>query len=189
MLAFYHAEQWIVRRMAHYGLHAVRIALGIVFLWFGLLKLDPAVLPIDVLAQKTIEILTFHLFRPESCLYVLATFECIIGFGLLTKRFLRLTVFLLLLHLPGTFFPLIFFKRQAWVHFPYLPTLEGQYIIKNFVLIAAGIVVGSTVRGGKIIAHPEVAAAAERAELAIEERAFHQKEKELLENPPADRLR
>ena len=182
MLAVHHAEQWIVRRMAHNSLVVTRIALGIIFLWFGLLKFAPGALPIDELAEKTLVVITFHLFRPETCLHVLAFFECIIGVGMLTKRFIRLTVLLLFLQLPGTFLPLILLHHETWVHFPYLPTFEGQYIIKNFVLISAGLIVGATVRGGRLIAHPEVAAQAEREELAVEERAFHEKEKSIQQN-------
>lgn len=180
MLAAYHAEQWIVRRMAHHGLFVTRIALGIIFLWFGILKFLPVVTPIDVLAEKTLSMITFHLFRPESCLHVLALFECIIGFGMFTGRFLRLTVALLFLQLPGTFLPLLLLRHETWISFPFFPTFEGQYIIKNFVLISAGLVVGATVRGGRIIAHPGVAARAERVELAVEERAFREKEKSSL---------
>lgn len=177
MLAAYHAEQWIVRRMAHNGLVVTRIALGIIFLWFGILKLLPTVTPIDVLAEKTLTLITFHLFRPEICLHILAFFECIIGLGMLTKRFVRLTVTLLFLQLPGTFLPLILLRHETWVHFPFFPTFEGQYIIKNVALISAGLIVGATVRGGRIIAHPGVADKAQRVELAVEERAFHEREK------------
>jgi hypothetical protein len=140
------------------------------------------VLPIDVLAEKILTTMTFHWFQPATCLHVLAFFECIIGIGFLTKQFLRITVFLLFLQMPGTFLPLILLHHETWVHFPLVPTFEGQYIIKNLVLIAAGIVVGATVRGGKIIAHPDIAAKAERVELAVEERAFREKEKIALEN-------
>ena len=56
------------------------------------------------------------------------------------------------------------------MHFPFLPTFEGQYIIKNIALIAAGIIVGSTVRGGRIIANPQIAEKAVRVELAVEEK-------------------
>ncbi len=145
--------------------------------WFGLLKFAPIVLPIDILAEKTLVIITFHLFRPETCLHVLAFSECVIGIGMLTRRFIRLTVVFLFLQLPGTFLPLILLQRETWVHFGYVPTFEGQYIIKNFVLISAGLIVGATARGGRIIAHPEIAAKAERVEIAVEERAFHEKEK------------
>lgn len=179
MLAARHAEQWIVRRMAHNGLLVTRVALGIVFLWFGLIKFFPIVAPIDLLAERTLTILTFHFFRPATCLHVLAGFECIIGLGLLTKRFLWLTLSLLFFQMLGTFMPLIILYRETWIHFPYLPTFEGQYIIKNIVLISAGIVVGSTLRGGRIIANPVVAAKAERVELAVEERTFHEREEML----------
>ena len=182
MWAVYHAEQWIVRRMAFHGLTLTRIALGVVFLWFGVMKFLPIVVPIDILAEKILVTITFHLFRPVACLHVLAFFECVIGLGMLTKRFLRLTVFLLFLQLPGTFLPLILLRDQTWVHFPFLPTFEGQYIIKNFVLVAAGIVVGATVRGGKLIANPEVAENAVLLELDVEQHAFEEREKSTLEN-------
>jgi uncharacterized membrane protein YkgB len=176
MEAFYHVEQWVVRRLALYGLVFTRVALGVIFLWFGVLKFFPIVLPIDVLAEKILVVISFHLFRPETCLHVLAFFECVIGVGMLTKRFMRLTVALLFLQMPGTFLPLILLRQETWIHFPYLPTLVGQYIIKNIALIAAGLVVGATVRGGKIIAHPEVAEKAQRVELAVEAKALQARE-------------
>ena len=165
--------------MAHNGLLVTRVALGVIFLWFGLIKFLPVVAPIDLLAERTLSILTFHLFRPETCLHVLAAFECIIGLGMLTGRFLRLTVGLLFLQMLGTFTPLILLHHETWIQFPFLPSFEGQYIIKNIVLISGGIIVGSTVRGGRIIANPTIAAKAQRVELAVEEQAFHAREREL----------
>lgn len=167
-------DNYIFSWMARYGLILTRLALGVVFLWFGALKLLPNVLPIDLLAEKTIEIITFHLFSPIACLHTLAIFECVIGVGFLTNRFPRLTLLLILMQLPGTFLPLILFPRETWVHFPYLPTFEGQYIFKNFVLIAAAVVVGASARGGKLIAHPGVAAKAERVETLVEQRAIEE---------------
>jgi len=178
-LALGHAEQWLVRRMAHNGLRVTRIALGVIFLWFGLLKLLPGVAPIDVLAEKTLVMLTFGLFRPENCLHVLAVFECVIGLGLLTGRFVRIVLILLFVQMAGTFTPLVLLHRETWIHFPYFPSFEGQYIIKNLVLISSGLIVGATVRGGKIIANPAIAARAERVENAVEEREFHAKERRL----------
>jgi predicted permease len=77
--------------------------------------------------------------------------------GLILGKFLRLTLLLLFLQMMGTFSPLIFFPSETWTYFPYAPSLEGQYIIKNLVLLGAGIVVGATVRGGNIIAEPRAA--------------------------------
>ncbi len=88
---------------------------------------------------------------------------------LITGLFLRATLFLLFLQMLGTLTPLILFPDQTFVRFPYAPTLEGQYIIKNMVLVSAALVVGSTVRGGRIVAEPgavvgkEVAASAPHA--------------------------
>jgi hypothetical protein len=56
--------------------------------------------------------------------------------------------------MPGTVLPLFLLPDVCWVHAPYAPTLEGQYIIKNLVLISAGLVIGATVRGGRLIADP-----------------------------------
>ena len=64
---------------------------------------------------------------------------------------------MLFLQLPGTFLPLLFFPSETWKRIPYAPTLEGQYILKNLVLISAGIIIVSTMRGGRIVSDPSVA--------------------------------
>jgi hypothetical protein len=91
---------------------------------------------------------------------VLAAWECVIGLGLITGVFMRGTLLLLFLQMLGTITPLFFFPTEAFMRFPYAPTLEGQYIIKNLVLVSAGLVIGATVRGGAMVADPEVARAA-----------------------------
>ena len=57
--------------------------------------------------------------------------------------------------MPGTITPLFLFPAETFTIFPWVPNLEGQYIIKNLVLISAGLVVGSTVRGGRLVAEPK----------------------------------
>ena len=81
----------------------------------------------------------------------LAAWESLIGLGLLSGRFLRATLFLLFLQMPGTMMPLLLFPDQTFRAFPYAPTMEGQYIIKNVVLVSAAFVVGATVRGGGLV--------------------------------------
>jgi hypothetical protein len=68
---------------------------------------------------------------------------------------MRATLFLLALQMLGTLTPMLLFPAETWQVFPISPTLEGQYIIKNLVLISAGIVIGATVRGGELVAEPE----------------------------------
>ncbi len=137
--------------LARFSVPTLRIGLGIVFFWFGVLKFFPGLSPAEDLAARTIETLSGGVVQPAVSLPVLATWECLIGLGLLTGRFLRPTLALLMLQMAGTITPLLLFPTETWTHFPYAPTLEGQYIIKNVVLVGAAMVVGGTVRGGRLV--------------------------------------
>ena len=152
--------------MARNGVVLLRVALGAVFFWFGILKFFPAASPAEELAGRTISTLTFGLVTPAISVPFLAAWETAIGLGLMFGVFLRGTLLLLFLQMSGTLLPLAFYPQEVFLHFPYAPTLEGQYIIKNVVLIAAGIVIGATARGGKIIADPQVAREAHAKEAA-----------------------
>lgn len=140
--------------MARYGVTLARVALGVVFLWFGVIKFVPGWSPAADLATRTIERLSFGLLDSSLALPVLAAWETVIGIGLLTGKFLRATLFLLFLQMIGTVTPLVVFPSETFGAFPHSPTMEGQYIIKNLVLVTAGIVVGATVRGGRLRAEP-----------------------------------
>ena len=155
------ADTRIAAWMARYGIILMRVALGIVFFWFGILKFFPGLSVADDLAGRTVSMLSLGYVPPSISLPVLAAWECAIGLGLIFGKFLRVTLLLLFLQMMGTFLPLVFFPSETWKHFPFVPSLEGQYIIKNLVLLGAGIVVGATVRGGSIIAEPKTAHEAE----------------------------
>ncbi len=145
------ADAKITFFMRRYGILFLRISLGIIFLWFGFLKFFPGVSPADQIATRTIAKLTFGLIEPSVSIKILAIWETLIGLGLITGKYLRATLFLLFTQMMGTMTPLILFPSETFTQIPYAPTLEGQYIIKNLVLISAGLVVGATVRGGRII--------------------------------------
>jgi uncharacterized membrane protein YkgB len=134
--------------MARNGVRLTRLALGLVFTWFGVLKFLPGGGPAAELATRTVVKLTHGHVSATAGLYILATWETFIGLGLLTGRLLRITLLLLFLQMAGTLLPLVYFPAETFERFPWVPTLEGQYIIKNVVLIAAAMVVGATVRGG-----------------------------------------
>jgi uncharacterized membrane protein YkgB len=138
--------------MARHGVTLTRLALGVVFLWFGALKFVPGWSPAADLATRTISRLSFGVIGPAISLPLLAAWESLIGLGLLSGRLLRVTLLLLFVQMPGTMMPLILFPAETFRIFPYAPTLEGQYIIKNLVLISAAIVIGATVRGGQLLA-------------------------------------
>lgn len=147
------------RVTAWLGLHGVnlsRISLGIIFLWFGALKFSPGLSPAADLASQTIELVTFGTVPRDAGLVVLAAWETLIGIGLLTGRFLRITLLLLAVQMVGTLLPLVLFPRETFVVFPLAPTLEGQYIIKNLVLVSAAAVVGATLRGKGLAPDPAV---------------------------------
>ena len=144
----------VTRTLARIGVPVLRVALGIVFFWFGVLKFFPNLSPAETLAARTIQELSFGIVPPSVSLPVLATWESIIGIGLIVNRGMRLILLLLAVHMVGTFTPLLFFPSETFSSFPLVPTLEGQYIIKNLVLIAAAMVVGATVRGGGLVAEP-----------------------------------
>jgi uncharacterized membrane protein YphA (DoxX/SURF4 family) len=148
-------DRSLVRWLARYSLPFLRFGMGIIFLWFGVLKFFPGLSPANDLAVRTIDVLTFGLIPGNISLILLASLETAIGAGFLTGRYMRLTLGLLVFQMAGTLTPLALFPGEAFVQFPYAPTLEGQYIIKNMVLIGAGLVIGSTVRGGRIVAEPQ----------------------------------
>ncbi len=140
--------------MARYGIVMMRVGLGIVFFWFGVLKFFPGLSPAQDLAIRTIDLLTFGLIPANVSIVLLATWECVIGLGLIFGKYLRVTILLLLTQMLGTVTPLVLFPQEAFLVFPIAPTLEGQYIIKNIVLVSAALVIGATVRGGRVVADP-----------------------------------
>jgi uncharacterized membrane protein YphA (DoxX/SURF4 family) len=147
-------DRVLTRWMADHGILLLRVSVGLVFLWFGALKLFPDLSPAESLAQRTIERLTFGLVAPRAGLTILAVWECLIGLGLILGVFLRVTLALLWLQMAGAVMPLFLFPDEVFLRVPYAPTLEGQYIIKNVVLISAGVVIGATVRGGHVVSDP-----------------------------------
>ena len=132
--------------MGRYGLLLMRIALGIIFFWFGALKLVPHLSPAEDLVRNSVPFVNPDLFLP-----VLAIWEMLIGLGLITGQFMRITLLLLFLQMPGTALPIVTLPEAVFTQFPFGLTIEGQYIVKNLTLITAAIVLGSAVRGGRIV--------------------------------------
>ena len=143
-------DRAITRWMAENSLIILRTGLGIVFFWFGTLKLFPGLSPAEPLVRETVFWIDPGWFIP-----ILAIWEMAIGTGLILGRWMRLTLLLLFLQMPGTALPLLVLPEAVWRTFPYALTLEGQYIIKNLVLIGAALVLGATVRGGRLDPEPQ----------------------------------
>lgn len=139
--------------MANYSIDILRFGLGVIFIWFGALKFFPGLSPAEELVRNTI-----YFFDPDFFLPILATWEVLIGIGFLsgffTNKLQRLTILLLFLQMPGTALPLVLLPEVCWVNFPFVLTLEGQYIVKNLVIIGSALVIGATVRGGRVVSEP-----------------------------------
>lgn len=152
--SFNRVDARITGWMAAHGIRLLRISLGVVFFWFGFLKFFPGLSPAMELATKTIGALTFGAVTPSVAMLVLATWESLIGLGLIFGVAMRATLLLLFVQMIGTILPIFMFPGEVFTRVPYAPTLEGQYIIKNIVLVSAAIAIGATVRGGQLIPEP-----------------------------------
>ena len=120
-----------------------RISLFIVFFYFGLLKVlgfSPATPLVEALFQKTLNFFPFSYF-----IIFFGLFEMLIGLTFIIPRLERLAIFLLIIHMITTFLPLILLPQITWRKF-LVPTLEGQYIIKNLVIISLAFVIGAHLR-------------------------------------------
>ena len=145
------------------GIEILRISVGVVFFWFGFLKFFGATSPAEEIASDTIALISFDLITPEISMPLLAVIECAIGIGMLAKKWMRFVVPLMYFQMAGTLLPLFCFIDQTWSGW-FVPTLLGQYIIKNSVLISAAIILGAVAKGGKLIADPVVAKQAKKVE-------------------------
>lgn len=157
--AFRAIDRRITHWLAENGLSLLRISIGIIFIWFGILKFWPGLSAADQLATVTIDRLSGGLITGGFARVSLAILETAIGVGLVTGLFMRVTLLLLVGQMLGTVTPLILFPELTWSD-PFVPTLEGQYILKNIVLVSAALTIGATVRGGGMIDDPEALEAA-----------------------------
>jgi uncharacterized membrane protein YkgB len=133
-------DQKITSWMKKYGLLHLRISLGIIFIWFGILK------PFGLSPAQELVANTVYWFSPTWFVPFLGWWEVMIGICLLYKPLIRLGILLMGVQMAGTFLPLILLPNIVYGNTPFVLTLEGQYIVKNIILISAAIVIGSHVR-------------------------------------------
>ncbi|MGM0604259.1 MAG: hypothetical protein ACQETB_01165 [Halobacteriota archaeon] len=134
-------DRTITEWMNAWGTRVLRAALGVVFVWFGGLKVVGGSPAADLVAR------TVYVFPADVIVPVLGVWEVLIGVCLLYRPLIRLGILLLFIQMPGTFLPIVLLPDVVFVTFPYALTVEGQYIVKNLVIIGAALVVGGTLRG------------------------------------------
>lgn len=118
----------------------VSAALGVVYLWFGILKFFPGLSPAEELAGATIERLTLGILEPSMGVFLLAVWEVGIGLLLLTGSFQKWALWAALVHICCTFTPLLFFPDLCFTEVPFGLTLVGQYIFKNLVFLGVMVI-------------------------------------------------
>lgn len=116
----------------------LRWALGLVYFHFGVLKFFPDLSPAELMAGETAMRLSGHALDARTAIWWLAVLECTIGIGLLFNVLPRVVCVLFALHMAGTFLPLLLVPELTFKIAPLAPSLEGQYILKNVVFVAAG---------------------------------------------------
>jgi len=138
-------DRSIAAFMRRYGIAALRVSLGIIFIWFGILK-PLGLSPAAPLVEETVRWLP--LLSPASWVAVIGWWEVAIGLAFLIPATTRIAIALLFLQMVGTFMPLVLLPEVTFQpgRVPYAPTMEGQYIVKNLLIISAALVIGGTVR-------------------------------------------
>ncbi len=133
-----HADAALRPLLARIGVPLLRISVGIVFLWFGMLKIFE-VSPVSALVANTI-----YWFDPDVVVPALGAVEVFVGACLLAGRLMRLALPLLVLQMAGTFLVLVILPEIAFRDGnPLLLTVEGEFVVKNLVLLSAALVIGS----------------------------------------------
>ena len=151
------AENQLAQWLATHSVTALRISLGLVFLGFGILKFFPGMSPAESLAGQTFDILTFGLVPDGVGLLMIAGLETTIGVLLLTGLWTRVALGLLVIQLGVILSPLVLLPGEMFRADPVAPTLAGQYVFKDIILVAAAMVVGARALGARMVVDPATA--------------------------------
>jgi uncharacterized membrane protein YphA (DoxX/SURF4 family) len=144
------AEHACHRWLVAHSIAILRVSVGAVFLAFGVLKFFPGVSPAQNLVERTTDILMLGLVPGGVALVLVATTECIIGLCLISGRAMRGAVYLLGIQLIGILAPLVLLTGRLF-HGPHgAPTLEGQYVLKDLIIVGAALVMAATLGGGRL---------------------------------------
>ena len=119
----------------------IRLSLFIIFFWFGLLK------PLGLSAAEQLVLDTVYwmpIFSAQAWLSIIGWWEVVIGLCFLFEKTTKIALVLLLLQMTGTFMPLIILPDVTFQNSNFFtPTLEGQYILKNILIIAAALIISN----------------------------------------------
>ena len=133
-------DQTIAKYMNIWGISLIKTSFAIIFIWFGILKPFGWSSAIPILKAT---VAWLPILEPEVWVYIIGWWEVAIGILFLFKNTIRIAIALLFLQMFGTFMPLVLLPEIVYQNNNvFLPTMEGQYIIKNIMIISAALVVG-----------------------------------------------
>lgn len=132
--------------LARYSITLLRISMGAVLLGFGILKYFPGVSPAQNTVVAVSHLLTFGLMPDHVTLVLLATVECGIGLSLIAGWGLRVTIYVVAALVLGMLSPVVLLTGRLFSGPYHAPTLEGQYVLKDVLLLAATMVIATTIR-------------------------------------------
>ena len=144
-MTFDEMDRRIAQFMDRWGIVSLRISLAVIFIWFGALK-PLGLSPAEPLVLATVGWLP--VLDSGQWLALIGWWEVLIGVCFLFRPTIRVAIALLLLQMGGTFLPLVVLPEVTFQPggIPWMPTMEGQYIVKNLLILSAALVVGGTVR-------------------------------------------
>lgn len=136
----------VIPFLRRWGVTALRISLAVVFIWFGLLKVFGVSPVVDLVAS------TVYWVDPDWFVPALGVVEILVGLGLAVRRLLRLVLLVLAGQMVGTFLVFVLLSGIAFQEGnPLKLTVEGEFVIKNLVLLAAGMVVGASIGRSEVV--------------------------------------
>jgi len=130
----------VIGWLDRYGHRLHRLSLGTLFVWLGLLK------PLGHKTTTSLLAETVYFGSPETMVLILGWWEVAIGLSMLYRPTVRIALLLLLLRIPGTILAFVLQPDLTFVSFPFVPTPEGQYLIKDLVLFFAAMAIGASIR-------------------------------------------
>ncbi len=138
-------HHWLVG----HSITLLRISMGSVIFGFGILKYFPGVSPAEDLVLKTTHLMTFGLMPDNLVIILTATLECGIGLSLITGWGLRVTIYFIAIWVMGVLSPVVLLPERLFSGPHHAPTLEGQYVLKDVILLMAILVIATTLRRRK----------------------------------------
>ena len=142
-MSFKIIDSKVIEFMKKYGESVEKVLLGSYFVWFGLIKLFGGKSASSIIAQST------YWIEPQTAVICLGLWEIAIGLGLFYNKLIRLSIFLLLLRVPGVILALGYHYDECFKVSFFEPSIQGQYLIKQLTLVGAALVIGSSLKTHK----------------------------------------